>query len=146
MRIAGFSESSKFWTHIALPGYPWEYACISVRTTNLVFFFPCSRWRICQMWSVLRLIFELTASPLKCTELYFSLLEKCGVAGCEGCPCDQSAIGLSAMALMEEYLIRGMISFGWTGAYWTFFLLWRYELMNRSRVWLGFWIGFAIAK
>ena len=30
MRIAQFSESSKFWTHIALSGYSWEYACISV--------------------------------------------------------------------------------------------------------------------
>jgi hypothetical protein len=39
MRIAEFSESSKFWTHIALSGYAWKYACISVRTTNLPFFF-----------------------------------------------------------------------------------------------------------
>ena len=29
MRIAEFSESSKFWTHIALPGYAWEHACLS---------------------------------------------------------------------------------------------------------------------
>lgn len=40
------------------------------------------------------------------------VLEKHGVAGCEGCPCDQSAIGLSAVALMEECSIRGMIGFG----------------------------------
>lgn len=29
-------------------------------------------------------------SPLKCTELYFSLLEKRGVADCGGCLCSQS--------------------------------------------------------
>ena len=38
MRIAEFSESSKFWTHIALSGYTWEYVCISVCKTNLPFF------------------------------------------------------------------------------------------------------------
>ena len=41
-----------------------------------------------------------------------SLLEKRGVAGCRGCPCDQSAIGLSAVALVEECSIRGMVGFG----------------------------------
>lgn len=42
----------------------------------------------------------------------FSLLEKCGITGCKGCPCDQSAIGLSAAALMEGCLICGMVGFG----------------------------------
>jgi hypothetical protein len=51
-------------------------------------------------------------SPLKCIELYFSLLEKRGIVGCGGCSCDQSAIGLSAVALMEECSIRGMVGFG----------------------------------
>ena len=54
MRIAEFSESSKFWTHIALPGYAWEYACISVRKSNLPFFFcVVSDWNG-RMWSVLK--------------------------------------------------------------------------------------------
>ena len=30
MRIAEFSESSNLRTHIALLGYPWEHACLSV--------------------------------------------------------------------------------------------------------------------
>ena len=30
MRIATPRESSKFWTHIALPGVSWEHACLSV--------------------------------------------------------------------------------------------------------------------
>jgi hypothetical protein len=30
MRIAESSESSKLWTHLALPGYSWEHACWSV--------------------------------------------------------------------------------------------------------------------
>ena len=40
------------------------------------------------------------------------MLEKRGVAGCEGCPCDQSAIGFVCCGVMEECLIRGMIGFG----------------------------------
>jgi len=30
MRIAEFSESSNFRTHIALPGYSWQHVCLSV--------------------------------------------------------------------------------------------------------------------
>ena len=44
------------------------------------------------------MVFGLPASPLKCTELYFSLLEKRDVVGCGGCLCGQSATGLSAAA------------------------------------------------
>lgn len=56
MRIAGFSESSKFWTHIALSGYAWKYACISVHITNLPFFLErCRCWGVFldqKIWNV----------------------------------------------------------------------------------------------
>ena len=43
MRIAEFSESSNFWTHIALSGYSWEYACISVCFLSFYFL----EWMLC---------------------------------------------------------------------------------------------------
>ena len=66
MRIAEFSESSKFWTHIALSGYAWKYACISVRTSNLPFFFCVVRERDGRMWGVSSRPCD-SASPFKCT-------------------------------------------------------------------------------
>ena len=38
MRIAEFSESSNLRTHIALLGYPWEHACLSVCSPNSPWF------------------------------------------------------------------------------------------------------------
>ena len=35
MRIAGPRESSKFWTHIVLPGYAWLHARLSVLVPHL---------------------------------------------------------------------------------------------------------------
>jgi hypothetical protein len=64
MRIAEFSESSKFWTHIALSGYAWKYACISVRTSNLPLFFGVVRIRNGRVWGV---SIYIGWSPLKCT-------------------------------------------------------------------------------
>ena len=37
MRIAEFSESSKFWTHIALSGYSWKYVCLSACSSQSPF-------------------------------------------------------------------------------------------------------------
>lgn len=69
MRIAEFSESSKFWTHIALSGYAWKYACISVRTTNLPFFFCVVRDRNgrCEVSRAFLVSARESTSPFKCT-------------------------------------------------------------------------------
>lgn len=66
MRIAEFSESSKFWTHIALSGYAWKYVCISVRKTKLPFFFCVVRRGNgrCEVSRRLHLVWQ-TSSPFK---------------------------------------------------------------------------------
>lgn len=77
MRIAEFSESSKFWTHIALSGYAWKYACISVRTTNLPFFFCVVRNRDgrCEVSRAFLVSARGSTSPFKCT-LHSLVFEK----------------------------------------------------------------------
>ena len=80
MRIAEFSESSKFWTHIALSGYAWKYACISVRTTNLSFFFCVVRKRDGRMWgvSLAPSSEEKMRVPLNVRSLFLVFKMKCG--------------------------------------------------------------------
>ena len=46
MRIAGPRESSKFWTHIVLPGYAWLHARLSVLVPHLAVTFVCIHARI----------------------------------------------------------------------------------------------------
>ena len=41
MRIAKPRESSKLWTHIALPGYAWKHTYLSVRAPHSTLFFVC---------------------------------------------------------------------------------------------------------
>ena len=42
MRIAGPRESSKFWTHIVLPGYAWLHARLSVLVPHSTVIFFCN--------------------------------------------------------------------------------------------------------
>lgn len=80
MRIAGFSESSKLWTHIALPGYSWEYVCISV-CSNCCLFLGCKILKFVQKLRRLVISFWLLLDcgirvPLNKRGLYL-LLRSC---------------------------------------------------------------------
>ena len=55
MRIAGPRESSKFWTHIVLPGYAWLHARLSVLVPHLAVTLVCWHARI---WYCLCTIFN----------------------------------------------------------------------------------------
>lgn len=112
MRIAEFSESSKFWTHIALPGYAWEYACISVRKSNLPFFFcVVSDWNG-RMWSVLK-VWLLSDHQVLLNRHCLSILLLWSVMHERGDLLIACMCWRLRWEHIEETTICGMFGFGW---------------------------------
>ena len=114
MRIAEFSESSKFWTHIALSGYAWKYACISVRTTNLSFFFCVVRERNGRMWgvSLAPSSEEKMRVPLNVRSLFLVFKLKCGSRTQWSVWIALRYWATSVRTLKEATSIGGMLGFG----------------------------------
>jgi hypothetical protein len=54
MRIAEFSESSNLWTQIALLGYAWEHAFLSIGSNYSFTFEWKGKWelRAFELWSL----------------------------------------------------------------------------------------------
>ena len=112
MRIAEFSESSKFWTHIALSGYAWEYACISVRKSNLPFFFcVVSDWNG-RIWSVLK-VRHLLDHQVLLNWHCLSILLLWSVAHDAVIYWSLARVGDFGENIIEETTICGMFGFGW---------------------------------
>lgn len=140
MRIAEFSESSKFWTHIALSGYAWKYACISVRTSNLPFFFCVVKIRDGRMWgvSLAPSSEEKTRVPLNVRSLFLVSKMKCDFRTQWSVWIALREWATSVRTLKEATSIGGMLGFGptlqLTGCCFLFFP-WGVPVLCGAMVW-----------